>query len=105
MVFDFSSRFAAPLILNPPAGTSSKFIESCLDAGGINCLLSVRRLDGITAVGCAEKPFVAANRLSSEGAPSPLPVLFLGFFADRGESWARLSRLFDAVLGPANIAF
>jgi hypothetical protein len=80
-------------------------MESCLDVGGIDCLLSVRRLDGITAVGCVEEPFVAANRLSNEGAPSPLPVLFLGFFADRGESWARLSRLFDAVLGPANIAF
>jgi hypothetical protein len=36
---------------------------------------------------------------------SVLPPFFLGLFADRGESSTILSRLFWAVLGPADIAF
>jgi len=56
-------------------------------------------------VGGVEEPFVAAIRLSNEGGPSALPTLFRAFFVDRDESSATLSRLLDAVLGPANIAF
>jgi len=101
---DASFLFAAPLILNPPTGTSSRSIVSCLDVGATGCLLrSLRLLDGITVVGCVEEPFVSANRLSNEGGPSALPSLFLVLFGDRGDSSATLARLVD-VLGPANIA-
>jgi hypothetical protein len=100
MVLDPSLRFAAPLILNPPAGISS--ISIVLSTGVTDCLISLRLLDG---VGGVEEPFVAANRLSNEGGPSALAALFLAFFVDRDESSATLSRLLDAVLGPANVAF
>jgi hypothetical protein len=99
MVSDPSLRLAAPLMLNPPAGISSRSIV--LSTGVTDCLISLRLLDG---VGGVEEPFVVANRLSNEGGPSALPKLFLAFFVDRDESSATLSRLLDAVLGPANVA-
>ena len=105
MESDPSLRFAAPLILNPPAGTSSNAVVSCQGTGATNCLISLRLLDGIVPVGGVDEPFVAANRLSNEGGPSALPPFFLAFFVDRGESSTSLSRLFDAVLGPASVAF
>jgi len=36
--FDASLRFAAPLMLNPPTGTSSWSIMSCLSIGSAGCL-------------------------------------------------------------------
>jgi hypothetical protein len=68
--FDASVRFAAPLMLKPPAGTSSRSIVSCLDAAATDCFWSARLLDKVIVVGWVEEPFVAANRLSNEGGPS-----------------------------------